>query len=151
MASRKLAVAAFAATLAVVGATAPAARAADGAAIFADRCAACHQADAEGAPGVAPPLRSSVWPVLGETAPRYISLILLNGLTGRLEVDGQVFNGGMPTHASLSNEELAAVANHILHTVNGLTVSATPDLIASLRSTPRRAAELKAMRAGSGS
>lgn len=143
-----LTAAAFAAALSFVPGLA---RAEDGATIFADICSACHQPGGEGAPGVAPSLHSSVWPVLGDQAPRYITLVLLNGLTGRLEVDGEVFNGGMPMQAAMSDEQLAAVANHVLGSFNGMSGKVTTDLVASLRNTPHKAAEIKAIRAGSGS
>lgn len=145
-----MAAAALAAAVAACS-VAPPAMAADGAAIFANDCSACHQPDGEGAPGVAPPLRSSVWPTLGASAPRYIGLVLLNGLTGKLVVDGQVFNGGMPTHEALSDEDLAAVATHVLKTLNGLGAEVSPEAIAKLRGAQKQPSELRAIRAGGAS
>ncbi|CAM5794916.1 c-type cytochrome [Ottowia pentelensis] len=82
----------------------------DGAAIFAAQCVACHQATGKGLPGVFPPLDGSEW-VHGE--PRILANILLHGITGEIEVEGQKFNGQMPSFHQLSDAELAAVASHI--------------------------------------
>lgn len=82
----------------------------DGGAIFAANCAACHQATGKGLPGVFPPLDGSDW-VHGE--PRVLANILLHGITGEIEVEGQKFNGQMPAFAQLSDAELAGVASYI--------------------------------------
>lgn len=85
--------------------------AADGAAIYAARCVACHQASGAGLPGVFPPLAGSEW-VLG--AERALLQILLHGAEGELTVKGQVYKGAMPAFgAQLADAELAAVASHI--------------------------------------
>ena len=39
--------------------------------------------------------------------------ILLHGITGEIEVEGQKFNGQMPACAQLSDAELAGVASYI--------------------------------------
>lgn len=137
----------FAATLALLPL---AADAADGAAIFAEICSACHQPNGEGAPGIAPSLHSSVWQRLGDKAPQYVAMVLLNGLTGKLEVDGEVFTTGMPTQVALDDEHLSAVANHVLKTFNNLPGETTPAQFAALRATPKKSAEIKAFRAGAG-
>lgn len=94
------------------GADAGAAGAAvDGAAIYAARCVACHQATGAGLPGVFPPLAGSDW-VLG--AEKVLLQILLHGAEGELTVKGQVYKGAMPAFgAQLADAELAAVASHI--------------------------------------
>ncbi|MEZ5607690.1 MAG: cytochrome c [Burkholderiaceae bacterium] len=99
-------------TLAELSGPAPGAAggAVDGAAIFAAQCVACHQATGKGLPGVFPPLDGSEW-VHGE--PRILANILLHGITGEIEVEGQKFNGQMPSFQQLSDAELAAVASHI--------------------------------------
>ncbi len=82
----------------------------DGKAIFAAQCAACHQATGKGLPGVFPPLDGSEW-VHGE--PRLVANILLHGITGEIEVEGQKFSGQMPAFSQLSDAELAGVASYI--------------------------------------
>ncbi|GAA3992765.1 hypothetical protein GCM10022279_15040 [Comamonas faecalis] len=93
------------------GPAAPAAGAAvDGKAIFAAQCAACHQANGAGLPGVFPPLDGSEW-VHGE--PRVLANILLHGITGEITVKGNKYQGAMPSFAQLSDAELAGVATYI--------------------------------------
>ncbi|MBS0314820.1 MAG: cytochrome c [Burkholderiales bacterium] len=91
------------------GATA-ATGAADGKAVFAAQCAACHQSTGAGLPGVFPPLDGSEW-VHGDK--RVLANILLHGITGEITVKGGKFQGAMPSFAQLSDAELAAVASYI--------------------------------------
>jgi mono/diheme cytochrome c family protein len=82
----------------------------DGAAIFAGRCAACHQATGTGIAGVFPPLAGSNW-VNGADAT--LIQILLHGIQGTLTVNAVTYNGVMPNlGAQLSDAELAAVLTH---------------------------------------
>lgn len=85
-------------------------KAVDGKAIFAAQCAACHQATGKGLPGVFPPLDGSEW-VQG--APKVVANILLHGITGEITVEGQKYQGAMPSFAQLSDAELAGVASFV--------------------------------------
>jgi len=88
-----------------------AAPAADGAAVYAARCAACHQASGTGVPGAFPPLAGSEW-VAGEV-PRLAALVL-HGMTGSITVKGATYNGAMPAFGSqLADAEIAAVLTHV--------------------------------------
>lgn len=83
----------------------------DGAAIYAARCAACHQATGAGLPGVFPPLAGSEW-VTGKED--LIAMILLHGVSGSLTVSGVKYSGAMPAFKSqLNDAEIAAVATHL--------------------------------------
>jgi mono/diheme cytochrome c family protein len=87
------------------------ASAADGATIFAARCAACHQATGAGLPGVFPPLAGSNWVNGRDTT---VIQILLHGIQGSLTVNGAKYNGSMPNFgAQLSDAEIAAVLTHV--------------------------------------
>ena len=91
--------------------TASARAAADGAAIFAVRCAACHQATGTGVPGAFPPLAGSNWVNGRDTT---LIQILLHGIQGTLTVNGASYNGTMPTFGTqLSDAEIAAVLTHV--------------------------------------
>lgn len=93
------------------GTTGGAAGAADGAAIFAARCAACHQAAGTGLPGAFPPLAGSNWVNGRDTT---VIQILLHGVQGTLTVNGVAYNGSMPTFGSqLSDSEIAAVLTYV--------------------------------------
>jgi len=87
--------------------------AADGAALFKQHCALCHQESAGGTVGLAPSLLGAHWQKLGvERA--YLPTVLLKGLSGAIKVDGQAFVGNMPAiGGTLDDEALAAVANHL--------------------------------------
>ncbi len=92
-------------------APAAAGAAVDGAAVFAARCVACHQASGAGIPGVFPPLAGSEW-VLGK--PATLAAVVLHGASGPLTVKGGRFDGAMPAFgAQLNDAELAAVLTHI--------------------------------------
>jgi mono/diheme cytochrome c family protein len=83
----------------------------DGAAIFAARCAACHQATGAGLPSVFPPLAGSNWVNGRDTT---VIQIVLHGIQGSLTVNGVKYNGAMPTFgAQLSDAEIAAVLTHV--------------------------------------
>ncbi len=84
---------------------------ADGAAIFAARCAACHQATGTGLRGVFPPLAGSNWVNGRDTT---LMQILLHGIQGTLTVNGSSYNGAMPVFGTqLSDAEIAGVLTYI--------------------------------------
>lgn len=92
---------------------APTAGAADGAALFKQHCAICHQDSAAGTVGLAPSLLGDHWQRLG-AARAYLPTVLLRGLSGPIKVAGGSFNGNMPAFAgALDDEALAAVATHL--------------------------------------
>jgi mono/diheme cytochrome c family protein len=99
-----------------------AAAAPDGAAIFAARCVPCHQADATGAIGLAPPLAGTLknYPASAD-GKQYLSQIAVSGMVGRIESQGHSFVGLMPSFkADLSDAEIAAVVNYVLGHFNGV-------------------------------
>jgi mono/diheme cytochrome c family protein len=91
----------------------PSAWAADGAALFKQHCAVCHQDSAVGTVGLAPSLLGEHWQRLGAER-GYLPTVLLRGLSGPIKVAGGSFNGNMPAFAgALDDETLAAVATHL--------------------------------------
>jgi mono/diheme cytochrome c family protein len=78
--------------------------------IFNVYCAACHQKDGKGASGRFPPLGGTHW-VTGDKN-RLIS-ILLKGLEGSIEVNGETYINAMPQHSFLSDQEIANVLTYI--------------------------------------
>jgi mono/diheme cytochrome c family protein len=116
--------------------------------LFTQNCQACHQQNGRGMPGVFPPVVGSEW-VTGpeETVVR----ILLDGLTGPVQVAGVTFNGTMPTWRDpLNDDDLAAVATYIrqwapnaARPVPRATVAALRGATAS-RGKPWTAEELRA-------
>lgn len=78
--------------------------------IYNTYCASCHQRNGKGAEGRFPPLVDASW-VKGDKT-KLIS-VLLNGLEGNIEVNGVGYNGVMPRHAFLTDEEAASVLTFI--------------------------------------
>lgn len=98
------------ATLAQGGAPAPGS-AVDGRQLFTGKCQACHQAGGQGLPGVFPPLAGAAW-VQGDAV--LPVQILLHGLTGPIEVNGNTYQGAMPAFGEQMNDaEIAAVLSFI--------------------------------------
>ena len=75
-----------------------------------NQCAACHQSNGMGLTGVFPPLGGSKW-VNGDE--RRIVNILLWGLNGPIEVDGEQYNGNMPAYNSMKDEDIWAIASYV--------------------------------------
>lgn len=111
-------------------------------------CAPCHQPSGMGTPGTFPPLAGSEW-VTAE-GPGRIIRIVLNGLTGPIEVAGQQYNNTMlPWRDTLKDEEIAAVLTFIRSEWGNKAPPVTPDQVAKVReatkgrATPWTVDELK--------
>ncbi|MCB9689933.1 MAG: cytochrome c [Alphaproteobacteria bacterium] len=105
----------------------------DGGAVFAARCAACHQADGNGLPGTFPPLAGSEW-VVG--APERTAAIVLTGLTGAIEVKGTSYASVMPTFRDqLTDGEIAAVLSHVRGSFGNAATPVPETLVAGVRAT----------------
>lgn len=73
-------------------------------------CLACHMADGSGVPGMFPPLIKTDW-VTGSKE-RLIQ-ITLQGLSGKIEVNGVTYNSIMPPNSHLSDKQVADVLSYI--------------------------------------
>jgi mono/diheme cytochrome c family protein len=74
-------------------------------------CVACHQNSGLGQTGQFPPLAGSEW-VVGNT--EALSMIIHNGVAGKIEVSGTQYNGNMSAFgANLNAKELAALMTYI--------------------------------------
>jgi len=117
---------------------------ADGAAVFAGNCQACHQATGQGLPGAFPPLAGSEW-VTGPA--NTMTQIVLHGLGGPLTVRGQSYQGTMPAFSQLTDAELAAVISHVRgawgNAAGAVTVAEVAAARKLERSTPWTATELQ--------
>jgi mono/diheme cytochrome c family protein len=82
----------------------------DGAALYAAKCVACHQASGLGLPGVFPPLAGSEW-VTGDE--KTLINILLHGVTGAMQVKGASYTGAMPGWKAMTDDELAGLMSYI--------------------------------------
>lgn len=99
----------------VAQATAPAGKAeqlAAGATTFQQICAACHQANGQGIPGVFPPLSGSD---LLRAHPERALEIVTHGLSGPLTVNGTHYDSVMPAMAQLSDAQVAEVLSYVFN------------------------------------
>ena len=83
----------------------------EGEAAYAKNCQSCHQANGQGLTGAFPPLAEN--PHLAEDKLHVVKTIL-KGMSGPLEVNGKKYNAMMPPMQHLSDEDVAAIANHVL-------------------------------------
>lgn len=83
--------------------------------LYLNSCSGCHGNEGEGLHRFAPPLRNSEW-VLGDA--RRLTLILLHGIEGPLEVAGKRYAEPeilpvMPGHSTLGDQQLSAIVTYI--------------------------------------
>jgi mono/diheme cytochrome c family protein len=83
---------------------------ADGAAVFDDQCAACHQPKGEGVDGQFPPLANNRDIFLVRDYP---ARVVLFGMKGKIAVDGRDYDAEMPPLDVLSDAEIAAVVAYV--------------------------------------
>ena len=104
-----------------------------GRAIFQKICAACHQQEGEGKEGLAPPLAGSEW-IKAPSGERLVRM-LLNGVSGPIQVQGKTWNLVMPPwRENLDDEQIAMVLNYIRLQWGGQGASPIkPELAAAAR------------------
>lgn len=110
----------------------PAAQAA-GAQVFADSCAACHQAKGEGVKGAFPALAGNAF-VQGDA--KALASTVLQG------------RGGMPSFSGdLNDDQLAQVLSFIRSSWGNKADAVTPDVVAAARTGGDSGTSLKALQA----
>lgn len=107
------------------------AHAQDGAELYMTRCMSCHQMNGRGVPGVFPPLSGTDW-VTGDKG-RLIRIVL-NGMTGSVEVNGETYSGAMPPWQTfLDDEETASLLTYIRTSWENDTTAVTAEEVAAVR------------------
>jgi len=87
--------------------------------IFQTNCIICHQEDAQGLPGMYPPLADSIGHYVAIPAGRaYLVHVVSFGLNGRISVHRVTYDGVMYPWPQLSDEDVADVLNYVLTTFN---------------------------------
>jgi mono/diheme cytochrome c family protein len=117
-----------------------------GAQIYAMTCVACHQVNGGGLPAQYPPLASSEFVTGNE---QRLIHIVLRGLTGEIEVEGEMFKGDMPGWApALNDAQVALVLTYIRKSFGNNAPPVTAERVAAIRAAsalrkkPYTAAEL---------
>src|SRR5690606_11013598 len=93
-------------------------------------CAACHLRDGKGDGGRFPTLVNTDW-VTGNK--KTLIEVVLNGLEGPITVNGQPYNGIMPPHSFLKNEEVASLLTYIRKSFGNNASSIYADEVARVR------------------
>ncbi|MGD2044393.1 MAG: cytochrome c [Acidimicrobiia bacterium] len=88
---------------------------AQGQQVYSDNCSGCHQPSGLGIPGSFPPLKDN--PNVQDS--EYVRGVIQNGLSGQIEVNGETYDGVMPSFGTLDDEQIDAV---IAFLQNGLVV-----------------------------
>ncbi len=118
----------------------------DGAALFKQHCAICHQDNAGGAAGLAPTLLGEHWKKLGADR-SYVLTVTAKGLSGPIKINGKPFVGAMTGwEAMLADDQIAAVATH-LRTLQGSDGQAySANEVAAVRKTAGDPTRTRALR-----
>jgi mono/diheme cytochrome c family protein len=115
----------------LVGGAVAAEPAPDGALLFSAICQPCHQDGGVGVEGKYPPLAGSEWLVGEASVP---ARIVLNGLTGPIQVKGKTVVNEMPAFGNqLSDAEIAAVVTYVRSSFGNKAGPADPKLVRELR------------------
>lgn len=98
----------------------------DGATLYTNTCAPCHQADGKGLPGAFPPLAGS--PIVNDANPETLIKIVLQGYDARAEY------GVMPPFAeNLTDEEIAAITTHERSSWGNTAAAVKPEDVKKVR------------------
>ncbi|MCE9610685.1 MAG: c-type cytochrome [Chthoniobacter sp.] len=104
-----------------------------GKAVYDAHCLKCHQADANGLPGIFPPLAGSEW-VNGDKGA--LIKMLLHGLSGPITVKGEPFGTGNPIPmppSGLDDQKTADVLTYIRANFGNQADAVTPEEVRTLR------------------
>ena len=95
-------------------------------------CQACHAADGNGTPNVAPPLAGSEWALGPVENP---IRIVLRGLGGPITVKGVEYNlaAPMPAAAYLTDDQVAAVLTYVRNSFGNKASAVTADQVKAFR------------------
>jgi len=98
--------------------------------VYKRHCLSCHQRDAGGILGMYPPLANNK--VISGDKTELIGIVL-NGMSGEIEVNGEVYNGIMAGYRNLSDKEVADVLSYLRSGFGNSAVSVTLEEVKGLR------------------
>ena len=98
--------------------------------VYSFYCGTCHQRNGQGASGRFPPLAKASY-VTGDK--NLLISIVLKGMEGPIEVNGEQYNGTMPQHSFLGDEEIANVLTYIRENFGNKASAVTPEEVAKIR------------------
>lgn len=106
-----------------------------GEARFTGTCSVCHQATGQGLPSVFPPLAGSDF--LMADKQRSINIVL-NGLSGKVAVNGNSFNSVMPPMSQLNDDELANILTYVRNSWGNSGEAVSADEVKAMRASTKR-------------
>lgn len=77
----------------------------EGQQLYTDNCSGCHQPSGLGIPGSFPPLKDN--PNVDDA--EYVRGVVKNGLSGQIEVNGETYDGVMPSFGTLDDTQIDAI------------------------------------------
>lgn len=102
----------------------------EGKKVYNTYCSPCHQRDGNGAKGRIPELRNTDW-VTGDKS-RLINIVL-NGLEGEIEVNGEPYDNIMPAHQFLTDEQVSQVLTFIRKNFENNASAVSKEDVAKIR------------------
>jgi cytochrome c len=103
--------------------------------IYIKYCMTCHQSDGGGVPQMYPPVNKSNF-VIGDK--NKLIKILFNGVSGEIEVNGEVYDQTMPKFDYLTNEQIANVLTYIRSNYNNSNQKITSNDVLMMRTTQKK-------------
>ena len=106
-----------------------------GAALFNGTCSTCHQIDGKGIKDVFPPLAASDY-LMADKA-RAIGVVL-NGLSGKVTVNGAEYNSVMPPLSNLNDDEVANILTYVRNSFGNTGDAVSAAEVAEVRAKTAR-------------
>lgn len=101
-----------------------------GSKVYYQQCLTCHQADGGGVQNMNPPLIKTKWIVGDKTK---LIQIVLNGMTGEVEIDGDRYHNVMAPHKDLNDQQIADVLTYVRNSFGNKASAIAPALVKAVR------------------
>lgn len=99
--------------------------------IYLQKCLSCHQVDGGGVPHLNAPLDGAS-AVVGNDKAKIIRTVL-NGMTDRVEIDGEYYSNNMAPHKDLTNRQIADVLTYVRNSWTNRASAVTPAEVKAVR------------------
>jgi len=104
-----------------------------GAKLYDAYCVECHQPDGRGDGSRFPPVAATDW-VSGDRS--LLVSIVLNGMKGEIQVEGKPYDGAMPGHAFLTDDEVSQLVTFLRQSFGNHGDPVGPAEVARIRANP---------------
>ncbi len=106
-----------------------------GAVLFKGTCSVCHQDSGQGIPDVFPPLAKSDYLLKN---PKHAIEVALNGLSGKVTVNGKTYDSVMPPMSQLNDDEIANILTYVLNSWGNDGGVISKEEVRQVRATTKR-------------